>query len=187
MNASRLVIPTFGFALVHACVAYGSDGVSIEGGADKSGQNYEWIVSNESDSPIVFVEFPQYGAAVQITPTGWSSELTNPRGVGGRDGVFTANAKSVADGIARGSSMTFRLTVTVGGTPRGRGDVTVRFEDGREVRVSAEVPVKTSLADRNVSLIGLSVIFGGFLLVRFLRRRKGRVSDGHPPTENPAA
>jgi len=174
----------FALALVHACVAYGSDGVAIEGGADKSGQNYEWVVSNESDSPIVFVEFPQYGAAVPIAPTGWSAELTNPRGVGGREGVFTASVKSIAEGIERGSSKTFRLTVTVGGAPRGRRDATVRFEDGREVLVPVEVPVKTSLADRNVSLIGLSVIFGGYLLVRSLRRRKGAAGNGHPPVEN---
>ncbi|MCH9002198.1 MAG: prolipoprotein diacylglyceryl transferase, partial [Planctomycetes bacterium] len=67
---------------------------------------------------------------------------------------------------------TFGLTVSARGTPRGKGDVLIRFADGTETRVRAEVPIKETLADRYVSLIGLGLIFGVFLVVRAVKRRK---------------
>ena len=90
----------------------GSPNVAISGGADDSGHNYSWTIKNEHDSPIIFVEFPQYKAGVGIPPHGWKSKLTNPRGLGGRTGFFTSQVDTAADGIAPGESATFGLTVT---------------------------------------------------------------------------
>ncbi len=158
--------------LTFSATLMGSPNVAVSGGADDSGQNYSWKITNEYDSPIIFVEIPQYKAGVGIPPEGWKSKLTNPRGLGGRTGFFTSQVDTAADGIAPGESATFRLTVTVRGTPRGKGDILIRFADETETRVRAEVPIKETLADRYVSLIGLGLIFGVFLVVRAVKRRK---------------
>lgn len=173
----HLVFPLF---LVFPTDLIGSPNVSIRGGADISGQNYAWTVTNDHDSPIIFIEFPQYRAAVEFPPEGWKSELTNPRGVGGRTGFFRSKVGTAVDGIAPGESATFRLGVSVGGTPRGKGDVLIRFADETETRVRAEVPIKEAPADRNVSLIGLSLIFAVFLVVRAVKRRKSNIRTADP-------
>lgn len=160
----------------------GSPNVSIRGGADESGQNYSWTITNDYDSPIVFIEFPQYRAAVGFPPEGWKSELTNPRGEGGRTGSFAVSVERATDGIAPGESEHFRLQVTTGGAPRGKGRVLIRFADGTTIRIRAEVPIKESLADRNVSLIGLGLIFAVFLFFRvFKGRRPNRQTVDPPP------
>ncbi|MCH9002063.1 MAG: hypothetical protein IIC02_05765, partial [Planctomycetes bacterium] len=102
--------------LTFATNLMGSPNVAISGGADDSGHNYSWTIKNEHDSPIIFVEFPQYKAGVGIPPHGWKSKLTNPRGLGGRTGFFTSQVDTAADGIAPGESATFGLTVTGRGT-----------------------------------------------------------------------
>ena len=177
MHPFRFVIPAAALTMASVCAAQGSDPVEVEGGADASGQNYKWDVRNGSDSAIVSIEIPHFRGGVETAPDGWGTELTHPRGAGGRAGVFKASAKSARDGIAPGRSKSFRLIITAAGTPRGHGEITVRFDNGEVVRVSAELPVKASLADRNVSLIGLSLIFGIFVFVRFLRGRKRAIVD----------
>lgn len=160
----------------------GSPNVAISGGADDSGKKYSWTIKNEHDSPIIFVEIPQYKAALRFPPDGWESKLTNPRGLGGRTGFFTSQAGTAADGIAPGASATFRLTVSASGTPRGKGEVLIRFADKTETRVRTAVPIKEALADRNVSLIGLGLIFAVFLVIRVARRRKAdlKTADRNP-------
>lgn len=157
----------------------GSPNVTISGGADESGYKYTWTVTNGHDSPIIFVEFPQYKASVGSPPDGWEGELTNERGVGGRTGFFRSHVDTAVDGIAPGGSAVFRLALTTRGTPRGRGDVLIRFADETETRVRAVVPIKEAPVDRNVSLIGLSLIFAVFLIVRAAKRRKSV-----PPTND---
>lgn len=170
--AVRVLLPLF---LTFATKLMGSPNVTITGGADDSGYNYSWEIANEHDSPIIFVEIPQYKAAAGSPPDGWESKLTNPRGVGGRTGFFTSQVGTEADGIAPGESATFGLTVSVGGTPRGKGDVLIHFADKTETHVRAEVPIKEAPGDRNVSLIGLSLIFAVFLVVRAVKRRKSDI------------
>ena len=162
----------FPLLLVFTTDLMGSPSVAISGGADNSGYKYSWTITNDHDSPIIFVEIPQYRAAVGSPPEGWKSELTNPRGEGGRTGFFRSEVSAGVDGIAPGESATFHLQVSVGGTPRGKGDVLIRFADETETRVRAELPIKEAPADRNVSLIGLSLIFAVFLVVRAVKRRK---------------
>lgn len=175
--AVRMLLPLF---LTFPTNLMGSPNVAISGGADDSGQNYTWKITNEHDSPIIFVEIPQYKAAVGFPPDGWESKLTNPRGLGGRTGFFRSEVGTEADGIAPGESATFGLTVSVRGTPRGKGDVLIRFADETETRVRAEVPIKEAPVDRNVSLIGLSLIFAVFLVVRAVKRRKSDIKTADP-------
>lgn len=177
--AVRMLLPLW---LTFPATLMGSPNVTISGGADDSGQNYTWKITNEHDSPIIFVEIPQYKAAVAIPPDGWESKLTNPRGEGGRTGFFTSQVGTASGGIAPGESATFGLTVSTRGTPRGKGDLLIRFADKTVARVRAEVPIKETFADRYVSLIGLGLIFAVFLIVRAFRRRKSvlRTGDATP-------
>lgn len=173
--AVRMLMPLF---LALPATLMGSPSVAISGGADDSGQIYSWKITNEYDSPIIFVEIPQYKAAAGSPPDGWESTLTNPRGQGGRTGFFRSQVGTAADGIAPGESATFGLQVTVGGTPRGKGDVLIRFADETEMRVRSEVPIKETPADRYVALIGLGLIFAVFLVVRAVQRRKSVLRTG---------
>ncbi|MCH7993214.1 MAG: hypothetical protein IIB57_02090 [Planctomycetes bacterium] len=50
--------------------------------------------------------------------------------------------------------------------------LTAVASDETETRVRAEVPIKETLADRYVSLIGLGLIFAVFLVVRAVKRRE---------------
>ncbi|MCH8241461.1 MAG: hypothetical protein IH897_02485 [Planctomycetes bacterium] len=177
--ALRILLPLF---LTLPATLMGSPNVAISGGADDSGQNYSWKITNKHESPIIFVEIPQYKAGVGIPPDGRNSKLTNPRGLGGRTGFFTSKVDTAADGIAPGESATFGLTVTVRGTPRGKGDILIRFADETETRVRAEVPIKETLADRYISLIGLGLIFAVYLVVRAVKRRESvqRTGDATP-------
>ena len=156
--------------------------VTITGGADETGQTYTWTITHDHPSPIVRVEFPHYRGGWSIPPEGWTSEITNRGGTGGRRGKFIASAGDPSQGIARGDSAEFRLVLVPEGTPRGHGDVLVCFSDGSEVLVHAQVPVKESTADRSVTLIGLGLIFGIFLLTRVLKRKRAHSSA---PAESP--
>jgi hypothetical protein len=163
-------------ALLPTASAWGQPppGVTITGGSDESGQKYVWVVTNEHDSPIEHVEFPHYLADLFTTPPGWSAELTNPLGKAGKGGLLIADAADQAAAILPGGSAEFGLRIGPAGTPRGDGEVLIRFADGLEVRVPAEVPVQERLGNRNISLIGLAIIFGCFLLIRAWRGRRKR-------------
>jgi hypothetical protein len=111
-------------------------------------------------------------------PEGWAGELTEPVGKTGRSGKLIADASAPSRGIAQGRSLDFGLKIGPAGTPRGEGDVVVRFADGTEILVRAEVPVREGLGNRYMSLIGLGLIFGVFLLIRVwkAKKRKARSS-----------
>ncbi len=156
--------------------------VTITGGADDTGQTYIWTITHDHTSPIVQVEFPHYRGGWSIPPEGWTSEITNRGGAGGRSGKFIAAADDPSQGIARGRAAEFRLVIVPEGTPRGQGSVLVRFADGFEVLVRAEVPVKEPATDRNITLIGLGLIFAIFLLTRILKRKRPHSSA---PAESP--
>ena len=153
--------------------------VTITGGADDTGQTYVWTVTHDHTSPIVRVEFPHYRGGWSIPPEGWTSEITNRGGAAGRSGQFIAVAGDPSCAIARGHRAEFQLVITPDGTPRGQGRVTVRFSDGSEVHVPAEIPIKEPAADRNMTLIGLGLIFAIFLLYRALKRKR------HAATSSP--
>ncbi|UCG17404.1 MAG: hypothetical protein JSV19_05115 [Phycisphaerales bacterium] len=149
--------------------------MTITGGADVSGHNYEWTVTNHHSSPIVLVQFPHYMADVFTPPDGWTSEMTNPLGKG------VCSVESVT-GLPTGRSVTVGLRVAPRGAFRGRGNVLVRFADDTEVLVPAEMPTKEPFIRRNIPVIGLGLAFGAFLLVRALKKRKPRPlsSNGEP-------
>lgn len=145
--------------------------VIIIGGADVSGHNYEWTVTHDYDSPIVSLEFPHYMADAFGTPDGWTQKITNLLGGRkGRPGICLAES---AEGLPAGQSAVFRLRIGPRGTPRGEGDVVVRFADGSEELVRAELPVRESFLGQHTSLIGLGAIFV-LLLIRTLSKGRQR-------------
>ena len=156
--------------------------VTVEGGVETDGNNYSWTVTNHHDSPIVFAEFPHYGASLFFAPAGWSHESTFLVNVGVADkpGVCRATAETRATGIFRGDSAKFGMKV---GSAKARptpGTVRFRFDDGQELEVTGvELPQPQPRSEAFVSLISLSLIFGIVVLVQVFRSRRKR---GQPAT-----
>jgi hypothetical protein len=159
--------------------------VKITGGADVSGQNYLWTVTNRHDSPIVYIQFPHYHADTFIAPPGWTMQCTN---MASREpGTCTAIADSRQTGIAEGRSAEFGMRLgNVSGQHARPGNVAVRFADGAEVTVAnVEVPTPSSTPERLVALIGFALVFGILVLAQARRRRKARTAvrpTGSAPT-----
>lgn len=163
-------------------------GVTITGGADDTGHNYTWRVANKSTVPIVSVVFPQYMADLFTAPADWTTESTNLRGLGGGPGECTATAADPDRGIAPGKEAIFTLRVAPKGARRGKGEVAVSFADGRQVRVTAQVPTQEPFVERHIPLIGLGVMFALFLAYQARKSRKQQLANvpdeqtnDHPP------
>ncbi len=166
-------------------IAAGADAlVTITGGADASGHNYTWTVTNHHTSPIVYLEFPHFRADMFHVPAGWAAETTNL--VGGRrepdkPSVCIARAEPPNTGLWHGCSREFGMRVAPAGAPRGPGTVTVRFADGTENKVAGvELPEPPASSGKYIPLIGAGVIFAGWVIVRTLRGRQ-------PATATPAS
>lgn len=161
--------------------------VTITGGADGSGQNYSWTITNRHSSPIVFIEIPHYRADTFVTPAGWQQECTNLMiaGQAREPGVCRAWPKPNASGLTPGRSAEFALRVAREGAQRRTGTVLVKFADGTQVSIpGVEVPTRESVPERFAALIGMALIVG-LLIVFQLRARRKAVSARPPGT--PAA
>ncbi len=158
--------------------------VRIVGGADGTGQNYTWKVTNLHDSRIVSVSFPHYHGDTFIVPTGWEQETTGLAQAGVKDahlgGVCRAFVSNPKTGIGQRFDATFRLRIARTGAQRRPGEVTVQFADGSEAIVpDIELPTKPTFGERYIMAIGLGVIF----LVIFLTTRKGKKPATDPGGE----
>ena len=162
--------------------------VTIAGGAQPDNpQFYEWVVTNASTSPIVFIEFPQYRGDTFTAPPGWSQEWKNQAKIGGgknAPGWVRTSVGDPAEGIAGGESAQFGLRVSRAEALARLGQVTVRFADGTEVVVAdVELPSAQSLLERNAMVIGLVLIFAIALLIHFRRRATPAATPASaPPT-----
>ena len=145
--------------------------VVITGGADATGQTFRWTISNEHRVPISYVEIPHYGAVSVEAPNGWNGDLTARGGEGGRRGKLMAKAEFPWARIPQGGAAVFSMHLPGAGRARGVRDALVRFQDGTEILVSLEVPLKETVGQRNVPLIALGAIFGLYVIVQALRRR----------------
>ena len=156
--------------------ADGNASVTIKGGARPDNtQFYNWEVTNHHDSPIVYIEFPQYHGDLFNPPTGWSQDWKNQRKVGGGDdapGWVRTSAGDQAGGIAQGRSAAFELRISREGALPRMGVVTVRFADGNETLVAGvELPSAKSFLEQNIMAIALAAIFLVALLIHSKRRR----------------
>jgi len=178
-NPAALIPWIVAFCLAGGLVARADErDVTVVGGPDATGQNYEWTITNQDRSSIVEVRIPHYRATLFHAPLGWKTDastyLVNV-GVADRPGECIARAPSELEGIVPGKSGLFRLQITPGGARRGVGSVTVRFADGRETAIArVAVPQPELVGDRYVSVIGLALIFGVVIGVQMRRRRHSK-------------
>jgi hypothetical protein len=165
-----------------ATTAARAEMATIEGRADTSGHNYEWVVTNDSASPIVSIEFPHYHADLFSVPPGWQSKTTFLVNVGVPDepGVCIATAQPPNPGIVRGGSARFGMRITAKGAPVGKGAVKVRFADGREVLVTGvELPEPPASSFKFLPVVVGAIILVLWVVIRTLRERRRRASE--PP------
>lgn len=151
--------------------------VTIEGGVDKAGRSYTWIVSHNHTSPIVYLQFPQDKANGLTAPAGWEGELERNKDNQHQSGFVIFKCADRSRAIARDHPTTFKLNLVWNGAARGVGDVIIRFADGTQTTASASIPIKEPASDRNVSLIGLGSFFAIFLCVQAIRKRKKNLRD----------
>lgn len=163
--------------LAGSATAYaGEPAVTISGGADPTGHQYTWTVTNKHFSEIVRIAFPHYRADLFFAPKGWRTDestfIVNV-GVPDRPGVCVARAKSPGAGLRPDASATFRMQIAAAGAQRRRGTVLVRFADGTEAHVpDVELPQRAQASERYITLIALGSVVVVWLAVRSLRRRK---------------
>jgi hypothetical protein len=163
---------------------------TIAGGADETGHEYRWTLTNRCKSPIVYVEFPHYHADVFSVPPGWTQRTTYLVNVGVEDrpGICAATAPS-GDGIGPGQSGDFSMRITASGANVGKGNVKVRFDDGTETVVAdVTLPQPNPTDVKFLPLIGLAVIFVVVVVIREWRRRTSRpavTEDDSGFPENP--
>ena len=159
--------------------------VSMTGGADVSGRNYSWTVTNDHSSPIVFVEFPFDKVLLFLAPQGWQTDCGRQTGATFEHSAKTcaARAPSPASGIARGATEEFEMRLFRSGARRGPGTVLVRFADGSEVMVGrVELPQRKGVGDRYVALFALGAAFAVWGVVRAVRRLRTSATPTDEPT-----
>jgi len=156
--------------------AQAQERVTIEGGNDGSGQNYEWTVTNRHTSPIVSIVFPHYQADTFTPPAGWRQKCTNLAVIGSADepGECRGYVEPPTPGIAPGASDKFRIRLARVGAAKGSGTVTVQFADGTSAQISG-VTLPTAQSGWEKSL--MPVAMGALLLLALLIARRKKRGD----------
>ena len=165
------------FSLVVSTTRAEDPPILITGGADESGHQYAWKVTNLSPQAIVEIRFPHYRANLFFPPPDWEQSCTGLVAAGARNepGLCTARAPAGKDGIAPGRSAEFKMQIASVGARRTPGRVTLRFTDGTETVVSGvELPTPEPLGDQYVSLVGLGMIFALLAVRQATKKRKAR-------------
>ncbi len=143
--------------------------VEVSGGADFSGHEYTWKITNRHTSPLVYLAIPGHHVDVFTVPEDW----TFKRIASG----LVATAEPDA-GIATGRDATFKMRVEPKGAKRGRGNITVRFADGTQYIVrDVEVPQPETNAETYMPLLGLAMMLLVVIMARRKRTRRRSVSD----------
>lgn len=169
-----------------AAIAQTNSGVTITGGPDGSGQNYEWTVTNNAAHPIVDVTFPHYNADTFLSPgdstpsnelDDWTEECTNLQQVGATqpDGVCRAFVSDSERGILPGRNAKFGMRIARVAAEKGLGNVVVKLSDGTQITVAGvTLPVAPSVGQK----YGMTIIMGGaltiFIVAQAARRRRAR-------------
>jgi hypothetical protein len=155
--------------------------VNITGGFDLQAHEYQWTVTNHHDSPIVYVEFPQYHGDLFHSPDGWENETHNLVNVGwepGEMGKVIARAAEGNPGIGLGGSRTFKLRISGQGQISGNGTAIVRFADGTELQAKGvSVPIMPEEGSPYLALIGAVILFGGWVVWRESKRSRRKAAD----------
>lgn len=168
-------------------------GAEIRGGADPTGHHYSWTVTNRSKTGIVELRFPVYAADLFFVPDGWEQEMINRCHLDWKENEpsWCIARRGSTTGIPPGSDAVFGVRIAARGAMIGRGTVTALLADGTETAIAdVELPVRPGRPSNLVALVGVGVIFAGWVLVREMRRRRMEAA-GPPPSpdadEPPAA
>lgn len=155
--------------LIGSAAARGAEGtVEIVGGGDDTLANYQWTVTNRTDSAIEWVRFPCAHYHLFNAPDGWLAGT----GAEGEQPLGYASASGDVTSLAPGRSLTFTARVDRNRTVRGQGTAHVGFADGTSMAISnVELAIEPSAGDQYLPLVGLGVIFAVFLVFQSLRRR----------------
>lgn len=170
-------------ALLLACASAGADEVTITGGRIPEATAFRWTLTNNGASLIVDIEFPVFRIHKFDAPPGWQRRATGMIGTPGDDQPGTCRlwVEPGAAGLAPGASITFEAGVPRETTNLGLGEVTVKFADGRSVRVAGvELPVRPGFVSRNFMMFGM----GGILILAIaLGRRRRRRAEAPQAAE----
>lgn len=177
------VVPLLLCSLVFAQT---SGGITITGGPDGSGQNYEWTVTNNSPSPIIDISFPHHHADTFISPgdhtpasdlDDWTEECSHLQVAGATqsNGICRAFVTDPDRGILPGRNAKFGVRIARIGAEKGPGNVTVKLGDGTTVTVAGVMlPVAPSVGQK----YGMTIFMGGglavFIAIQVARRRRAR-------------
>ena len=176
-------------AILPTTAAAASGQVTITGGKLPGETFYKWEVTNWHASPIVRIEFPQYGADGFQTPHMWkqgSIKEMNLVNVGWdyrNPGVCFAEAVPPNSGLPRGSSGTFSMREAphVQSVP-SKGTVHVVFADGTTCDVfDVELSTKVEQGSPLGMLLGVAALFViGIVILEVRKRRAARSADEGP-------
>ncbi len=162
-------------ALLLACAASNADEVTVTGGRIPEATAFRWTLTNNSSTPIVDIEFPVFRIHKFDAPPGWQRRATGMIGTPGDDEPGTCRlwVETGAAGLAPGASITFEAGVPRETTNLGLGEMTIKFSDGRTIRVAGvELPVRPGFVARNFMMFGMSGIL--ILAIALSRRRRRR-------------
>ena len=165
------------FSLVQAGAATADPKVTVTGGADPTAHNYTWTITHDHTARLIRVEIPHYRADIFNAPEGWSAEIINRQSLDFKPGKCIAQAVDSSHGL--GSGQSGRFIMRAADSLRGTGAILLRFADGTETSITAEIPTKPSSIQQWATPVGLGAIFGLFLLVRAARAR--RIRNRPPP------
>ncbi len=154
--------------------------VTIKGGSDISAHNYSWTITHDHDAPLVYVEIPHFRVDLFNAPQGWTAEIINQNSLDLKPGKCIAEVTDPSRGLKRGESAKFGVRVNPAEAPRGEDTILLRFADGVEVRVTAVVPVKPSSFEQWAPPAVLAVMFGAYVLIQAVRKRRGKPSPRRP-------
>lgn len=162
------VVPAMLLVLIVSTAAGQESKVTITGGADDSRYNYSWVIKNNYNSPIVYVQFPRYHGGLFSGPKGWTTLGTpvTPDGC-------TVAADAPAKGIAPRASAGFTMRVNALRAKRKEGSVLIRFADGTETTVTGvDAPHQATALEKYSMPIGLAGLGVIWLIVRVVRKKR---------------
>jgi hypothetical protein len=181
-------------SLLPTAAAAESPKVTITGGKQTGETYYRWEVTNWYASPIVRIEFPQYGVDGFHIPPMWKQgtvkemNLVNVGWDYRNPGVCFAEADPPYAGLPRGAAAEFSMR----NAPRARnvpskGTVHVVFADGTTYDVAdVELPTKVDEGSPLGMLLGVAALFVICVIILEVRKRRAaRSSDDDQVTQQP--
>jgi hypothetical protein len=172
--------------LASGSLALADPPVTIEGGCDVSGHNYEWTITHQHTAPLVYIEIPHYRADTFEVPAGWEKEFINKNSPVFDPGKCIARSET---GLPAGQSVTLNVRINPTGALQGSGYILLKFADGQTASVLAEVPVKETFLEAWGKAIGLGGMFVAFVAIQWWRgrgKKKNRTQESLASTMNTA-